>query len=81
MTDGDAGFIQGATWSWGGMTLAYLYTQLSEATNPTIGSIVGYMSLLKVVTFFFSISYYKRVDIIVFVYACDAEIFVCIYLC
>lgn len=47
MTDGDAGFIQGATWSWGGMTLAYLYTQLSEATNPTIGSIVGYMSLLK----------------------------------
>lgn len=58
------------------MTLAYLYTQLSE-----VGSIVGYMSLLKVVIFFLSISYYKCVDIIVFVYACDAEIFVCIYLC
>jgi hypothetical protein len=31
------------TWFWGRMTLAYLYTHLSEATNPTTSSIAGYM--------------------------------------
>jgi len=77
------------TWSWGGMALAYLYTQLSEAMDPTVGSIVSYMYLLKVVTFFFSIAYYKCVDLIVlcmhvmlkylFVYTC-VDMIVCLCL-
>ena len=41
------------TWSWGEMTLAYLYTKISEATDPTIDLIVDYMSMLKVVIFYF----------------------------
>jgi len=45
-------------WSWGGMTLDFLYTQLSIATDPTIGVVSGYMSLLEVKKNFFSITYY-----------------------
>jgi len=42
-------------WSLDGMTLAYLYAQLSEATNLATGSMAGYMSLHKVVIFFYII--------------------------
>jgi hypothetical protein len=38
-------------WSWGGMTLAFLYTQLTLDTEPTIGAVGGYMTLLEVIFF------------------------------
>jgi len=36
-------------WSWDGMTLANLYHQLYEATNPRKDSISGYLCLLVIV--------------------------------
>jgi len=42
-------------WSWGGMTLDFLYTQLSLATDPTVGAVGGYMTPLEVIYFFFLI--------------------------
>jgi len=39
-------------WSWGGMRLAFLYDQLSLASNLSIGVVGGYMSLLVVILFF-----------------------------
>jgi len=53
MADGDARFRQGAHVVLGKMALVYLYTQLLEATDPTTGSIAGYMYILKVVVFSF----------------------------
>jgi len=56
MTGGDAGFVQGARVVLGQDDTSHLYTQISEATNPTKGSIARYMSLFKVViNLFYSI--------------------------
>jgi len=51
-------------WSWGGMELAFLYTQLSLATDPKIGVVGDYMTVLQVIFFFFSIAYYKCLTIL-----------------
>jgi len=35
-------------WSWGGMTFAFLYSQLSLASDAKIKEVIGYMTLLEV---------------------------------
>jgi len=40
-------------WSWGRMTLAFLYSQLSLTSDAKISVVGGYMILLEVIFFFF----------------------------
>jgi hypothetical protein len=46
-------------WSWGGLALAFLYSQLSLTSDPRISVIGGYMTLFEVILFIFSIAYQK----------------------
>jgi hypothetical protein len=38
-------------WLWGGMRLAFLYEHLSLTSDPSVGVVGGYMSLLVVIYF------------------------------
>jgi len=50
-----SGFGHGGDWSWGGMTLAFLYEQISLTSDSAVKAIGGYMTLLVVIfSYFFS---------------------------
>ena len=61
-------------WSWGGMTLAFLYFQLSLTTDLKINNVGGYMTLLEVI-FFSSFLQHIVNDLR---YYC---VYICIYIC